>query len=55
MAQVPLDSMVVCPFSEEDLAALVAQVPVCLAAELARLAAWRALGYECVPPENFAI
>lgn len=40
----PIDAMAIRPFDEVDLAELVAQVPVCLAGELARMAAWRALG-----------
>ena len=38
---------------EEDLAALVAQVPVSLAGELARMAAWRALGITAPILANF--
>lgn len=49
----PMDSIAVCPVSVEDLAELVANVPVDLAAELARLAAWRALGRDAPPPSEF--
>lgn len=38
----PMDAMAVRPYFEEDLAALVAQVPVCLAPYLANLASLRA-------------
>jgi len=49
----PMDSIAVCPVSVEDLAELVANVPVDLAGELARMAAWRALGRNAPPPTNF--
>lgn len=49
----PIDAMAVRPYWEEDLAALVAQVPVSLAGELARMAAWRAMGMEAPPPGDF--
>lgn len=49
----PMDSIAVCPVSIEDLAELVAAVPVDLAGELARLAAWRALGRDAPPPSEF--
>lgn len=39
----PMDSIAVCPVSAEDLTELVANVPVDLAGELARMAAWHAL------------
>lgn len=45
----PMDAIAVRPYVEEDLAALVAQVPVNLAGELARMAAWRALGMVSPP------
>ncbi len=45
----PMDSIAVCPVSIEDLAELVTNVPIDLAGELARMAAWRALGYSLVP------
>lgn len=49
----PMDSIAVCPVSVEDLAELVANVPVDLAGELARMAAWRALGQDAPPPPEF--
>lgn len=49
----PIGAMAVFPFSEEDLAALVAQVPVHMAGELARMAAWRALGMDAPVPVEF--
>jgi hypothetical protein len=52
-SKLPLEAMAVCPFSEEDLAALVEQVPVCMAGELARMAAWRALGMTAPMPAGF--
>lgn len=51
----PLDAMAVRPFSEQDLSELVAQVPRNLAAELARMAAWRALGMSTEMPAKFRI
>lgn len=51
----PMDAMAVRPYFEEDLAALVAQVPVCMAGELARMAAWRALGQIAPPASDFSI
>lgn len=51
----PIDAMAVRPYLEEDLAELVAQVPVCLAMELARMAAWRAMGMALPPETNFKI
>lgn len=42
----PMDSIAVCPVSIEDLTELVANVPVDLAGELARMAAWRAWGID---------
>lgn len=49
----PMDSIAVCPVSVEDLAELVANVPVDLAGELARMAAWRALGQKAPTPSEF--
>ena len=46
----PMDAIAVRPCCEEDLATLVASVPVSLAGELARLAAWRAMGMQAPPP-----
>lgn len=46
----PIDAMVVRPYWEEDLVALVAQVPVSPAGELARMSAWRAMGMEAPQP-----
>ena len=51
----PMDAIAVRPFLEDDLANLVANVPVRLAGELARLAAWRAMGMQAPPPADFAI
>ena len=51
----PMDSIAVCPVSVEDLAELVAAVPVDLAGELARMAAWRALGMDAPPIAGFEI
>ena len=49
----PLGAIAVFPCCEEDLAELVAQVPIGLAGELARMAAWRALGMKAPPPVGF--
>lgn len=51
----PMDAIAVCPCLEEDLANLVSHVPMNMAGELARLAAWRAMGMEAPPPADFAI
>jgi hypothetical protein len=51
----PMDAIAVRPYWEEDLAALVAQVPICLAGELARMAAWRALGMDGPSPKSFSV
>jgi len=51
----PMDAIAVCPTSIEDLADLVAQLPRDLANELARMAAWRALGMEAPPTEHFDV
>jgi len=51
----PMDSIAVCPVSIEDLAELVANVPVDLAGELARMAAWRALGLQAPPSADFLV
>lgn len=47
----PLGAIAVFPCCEEDLAELVSQVPINMAGELARVAAWRALGMEAPPLE----
>lgn len=49
----PLGAIAVFPCCEEDLAELVSQVPASMAGELARMAAWRALGIEAPPPPGF--
>ena len=49
----PMDAIAVCPTSIEDLEELVAQLPRDIANELARMAAWRALGLAAPPPANF--
>lgn len=49
----PMDAIAVCPISIEDLAELVSQVPRDLAAELARMAAWRAMGMTAPAPAEF--
>lgn len=49
----PLDVVAIIPSHAPDLEALVKMVPQALAGELARLAAWRALGFEASPPEGF--
>lgn len=51
----PMDALSVRPFFEEDLVRLVAHVPVSLAGELARLAAWRAMGMDAPPSWDFNI
>lgn len=51
----PMGAIAVFPCCEEDLAELVAQVPVCLAGELARMAAWRALGAKTPVPDAFKL
>jgi|GEM_PF-4852744 len=51
----PMDAIAVCPTSLEDLAELVAQLPRDLASELARMAAWRALGMEAPPTATFSV
>lgn len=40
----PMGSLAVNPALEEDLANLIAHVPVCMAGALARMAAWRSMG-----------
>lgn len=49
----PMGAIAVFPCCEEGLVELVAQVPICMAGELARMAAWRALGMEAPPPPEF--
>jgi len=49
----PLDAVAVIPTHAPDLAALVRRVPRELAGELARLAAWRAIGGDGAPPARF--
>lgn len=51
----PLGAIAVFPSCKEDLAELVSQVPVTMAGELARMAAWRALGLEGSPTVHFEI
>ena len=51
----PLGAIAVFPCCEEDLVEFVSQVPICLADELARMAAWRALGMEAPPPRSFKV
>lgn len=51
----PMDSIAVCPASDEDVAELIRQIPVCMAGEVARWAAWRALGYDTTPSAEFEI
>lgn len=52
-ALLPMEAVAVCPVSIDDLAELVAQVPRDMAGELARMAAWRAVGFNGVPPTQF--
>lgn len=49
----PMEAIAVIPICFEDLAELVASVPRDLASELARMAAWRAVGMEAPPPQDF--
>jgi hypothetical protein len=49
----PLEAVAVIPGHAPDLVALVNMVPPAIAGELARLAAWRALGIEAPPPRDF--
>lgn len=51
----PLGAIAVFPCCEEDLAELVSQVPISMAGELARMAAWRALGMEAPPLKSFKV
>jgi hypothetical protein len=51
----PLDALAINPCCEEDLANLVAHVPICMSGELARMAAWRALGMKLMPPQGFNV
>jgi len=51
----PIDAIAVRPYWEEDLAKLVAHVPVCLALELARMAAWRSLRLAGPMPTSFKV
>ncbi len=48
-----LEAVAVVPTHAPDLAALVQRVPRELAGELARLAAWRAVGGDGAPPARF--
>lgn len=47
----PLGAIAVFPCCEEDLASLVSQVPISMAGEFARMAAWRALEMDALRPE----
>jgi len=49
----PLDAVAVIPDCREDLAALVGMLPRDMAGELARMAAWRAAGFDGVPSARF--
>lgn len=51
----PMDSIAVCPASDYDVAELIRLIPVGMASEVARWAAWRALGHDATPPAEFAI
>jgi hypothetical protein len=51
----PLGAIAVFPCCQEDLAHLVSQVPISMAGELARMAAWRALGMGAPPPKSFKV
>lgn len=53
--QEPTDAIAVIPSHMPDLAELVNQVPVDMASELARLAAWRALGMAAPPSTSFRV
>lgn len=53
--RVPHGSIVVNPSVDADVAELIRQIPVDMATEVARWAAWRALGYDATPPADFAI
>ncbi len=48
-----LGAVAVIPDHAPDLAALVNMVPPGMAGELARMAAWRALGRKAPPPPGF--
>ena len=50
----PMDSIAVCPASDEDVAQLIRLIPISMAAEVARWAAWRALGYDATPASDCA-
>ncbi len=51
--QTPTDAIAVIPGHMPDLEALVQVVPRDLAGELARLAAWRATGFDGAPGQDF--
>lgn len=53
--QEPSEAIAVIPHHMPDLEALVQQVPVELAGELARLAAWRSLGLAAPVPTSFQV
>ena len=49
----PMDRLAVCPSFDEDVAGLIRQIPMGMASEVARWAAWRALGHDVTPPRDF--
>lgn len=53
--RVPHGSIVVNPSVDTDVAELIRQIPLAMASEVARWAAWRALGYDATPPADFTI
>lgn len=53
---VPLETIAVNPNSDADMITLVTEhVPVAMLPELIRVAAWRAMGRDSLPPDDFSV